>query len=319
MRAPVRPTHDLSVRRSVPALVAVVAIGGVLAAAGPAAADGPLAPGETRTVVIPVPDTWADDAVQVAVTVGGLAEAENDCLDAEADAGDDCSSDVGELAGKLTATVAWGRTDAGSCERGAGAVPLDLSGQATARLTQVAGIDCLQLEMTFPDGESDNVAQSDSLTFALDLVAQGLPDPVGPVRDETNADEQDSGDQDSGEQGSATQDGGPAVSAQGVDGRSGDGQGAGPGVGTVAAGPAVLPVGQDGTVVAQAETGPVLGRVGAEISVGDEGLAVETQAADTSAQALVLAWGTLLVGATALGWAGFVMMMRRRRRKEAGA
>jgi hypothetical protein len=72
-------------------------------------------------------------------------------------------------------------------------------------------------------------------------------------------------------------------------------------------------------VVAQAETGPVLGRVGAEISVGNEGLAVETQAADTSGQALVLAWCSLLVGATALGWAGFVMVMRRRRRKEAGA
>jgi hypothetical protein len=313
MCAPVRPTHDLSVRLSVPALVAVVAIGGVLAAAGPAAADGPLAPGETRTVVLPVPDTWADDAVQVAVTVGGLAEAENDCLDAEADAGDDCSSDVGELAGKLTATVAWGRTDAGSCAPGAGAVPLDLFGQASARLTQVAGIDCLQLEMTFPDGKSDNVAQSDSLTFDLDLVAQGLPDPVGPVRDDTNADEQDAGGQ-----GSATQDGGPVLSVQGGDGQSGDGRGAGSGVGTVAAGPAV-PVGQDGTVAAQAGTGPLLGRVGTKVSVGDEGLAVETQAADTSAQALVLVWGILLVGATALGWAGFVMMMRRRRRKGAGA
>jgi hypothetical protein len=324
MRASLRPTHDPSVRRSVPALVAVMAIGGVLAAADPAAADGPLAPGETRAVVLLVPDTWADDAAQIAVTVGGLAQAENDCLDAEADAGDNCSSDVGELAGKLTATVAWGRIHAGSCEPGAGATLLDLFGQATARLTQVAGVDCLLLEMTFPDGESDDVAQSDSLTFDLDLVAQGLLDPVGPVGDDTNADEQDAdeqdgGDQDGGDQGSATQDGGgPAASAQSIDGQSGDGQGAGPGVGTVAAGPAV-PVGPDGTVGAQAETGPVLGRVGAEISVGDEGLAVETQAADTSGQALVLAWCSLLVGATALGWAGFVMVMRRRRRKEAGA
>jgi hypothetical protein len=326
MRAPVRRTHDPSVRRSVPALAAVLAIGGVLASAGPAAADGPLAPGETRTVVLPVPYTWADDAVQVAVTVGGLAQAENGCLDPEADAGDDCSSDVGELAGKLTATVAWGRTDAGRCEPGAGAVLLDLFGKATARLTQVAGVDCLLLEMAFRDGESDNVAQSDSLTFGLDLVAQGLPDPVGPGGNDTNGDEQASDDQGGDGQGSGTQGSGTQGSGtQGGDGQTaiaqGDagqaaGQDAGPARGVVPAASA----GQDGTAVAQAPAGPVLDRVGAQISVGDDGVAaVETQAASTSIQALVLAWGSLLLGAIALGWAGFVMVMRRRRRKEAVA
>jgi hypothetical protein len=295
MRVPVRRTHDPSVRRSVPALAAVLAIGGVLASAGPAAADGPLAPGETRTVVLAVPDTWADEAVQVTVTVGGLAQAENDCLGPEADAGDDCSSDVGELAGKLTATVAWGRTDAGSCEPGAGAVLLDLFGKATARLTQVAGVDCLLLEMTFPDGESDDVAQSDSLTFGLDLVAQGLPDPVGPGGNDTTTDEQDAGDQ------------------------GDDSEGVGQGGGAVPAASA-LAAGRDGTAVAQAPAGPVLDRVGAQVSVGDDGVAaVETRAAGTSIQALVLAWGSLLLGAIALGWVGFVMGMRRRRRKEAGA
>jgi hypothetical protein len=315
MRAAPRVAHAPRVHRAVPAIAAVLAMTGVFAAAGPAAADDPLAPGQTRAVVVPVPETWAADAVEVTVTAGDLVQVENGCLEPEAEAGDDCSSTVGELAGKLTTAVAWGRTDDDDCVPGGEPAVLDLFGRTTARLTEVSGVDCLLLEMTFADGDTDDVAQSDGLTFDLDLVAQGLPDPVVPGRGDEDTGGRAADGQADGAAGPADQNGGAAI-GQGADAQSAGGQvqGTGPGAGAVAPPVGGVPVAPQ---VARTPAGPVLDRVDAQIAVGNDGVAVETQAAEAFFGDSVLAWGGLLLGAVALGWVGFWMVLRRRRRAEA--
>lgn len=59
--------------------------------------------------------------------------------------------------------------------------------------------------------------------------------------------------------------------------------------------------------------GPMVGRVGAQVSVGPDGVSVETRAADTSLRGMVLAWTSLLLGVIVLGWVAFVLLRRRRR------
>lgn len=308
--------------RSVPAFAAVLAIGSVLGSAAPAAADGPLAPGDSRTIRLTVPETWTA-ALQVDVTAGTLTQVENACLDPEAEAGDDCSSTVGELADQLTGTVTLGVLGSAGCEPGAQSANLDLFGTRTTRLTAEApGVECLFLELTFPDDEGDNLAQSDSLTLGLDLVARDFLDSGEPGGD-AGTDGQIGADEGSGTpdgEGAGTVDP-DTETAQSETGRDGNGrtttdpgeadQAAGSDTGAVAAAAA----GPAGTVVGEAPAGPVLDRVEARVSVGDDGVAVQTQAAETSVRGLVLAWGSLLLGAIALGWAAFVVVMRRRRKK----
>jgi hypothetical protein len=62
-----------------------------------------------------------------------------------------------------------------------------------------------------------------------------------------------------------------------------------------------------------------VGRVGAQVSVGSDGLSVETRAADVSLPGMALAWSSLLLGAIALGWVAFILWRRRRRRTEVAA
>ncbi|MBN1093138.1 hypothetical protein JKP75_11595 [Blastococcus sp. TML/M2B] len=313
-------------RLPVAALAAALTIGGMLSTAAPAAAGGPLAPGGTQTVVVAVPASWAAEATQIAVSIRGLEQAENGCLEVEAEAGDDCSSDVGELAGKLSTTAAWGRAAGATCEPGAAPVPVDLFGAATARLADPGGVQCVLLAMTFLDGDSDNVAQSDTLTFDLVLVAEGPPDSpgttAGGTAGGTGTDVPASGGgQVPGEQGVAPAEGGgqagaaPEVAASGgaappvVGGRAVGG-------GAVAGGAA--PGGPGALVGGGAPAGPELDRVDAQITVGGAGAGVETQAAATSFAALVLAWGAALLALVGLGWMLFLVLRRRRRRAASG-
>jgi hypothetical protein len=296
------------VHRSAPVLAAALAIGSVLASAGPAAADAPLAPGDTRTIQLPVPDKWAA-ARQVDVTVKILTQQENGCLDPERKAGDDCLSDTGELAGQLTGSVTLGLPDGADCKRGPRA-ELDLLGTRTARLTEATpGVRCLFVELTFRHDALNNRAQSDSLSFGLDLVARELPATENPTDVPVSTDGQVDGSAPSNipSGGGGGTDGGDAattsrvVADRAADAGSGD--------------LAPAPVGPVGTVVDQAPEGPVLDRLEAQVSVGDDGVAVQTEAATSSIQAQVLAWGSLLLGAVALGWWAFVVVLRRRRKQ----
>lgn len=319
--------------------------GSTLGATGAAAADGPLAPGQTRTVVLAVPGSWAAQATQVGITALRLEQSENDCLEMEAAAGDDCTSDVGELAGMLEPTVSWGRTVEGECRAGGPAVSLDLFGTTTARLTEVDGVDCILLALAFPHGGSDNLAQSDTLAFGLELVGQGLPDPDD--ADPDDADPDDAADpgapgpdvaQGGGSaggagsagdvtgQGAGTQVTGTLSTGTQVTGATGDGAGQGtgqPGAAPAGVGTAGDRAAGDGTDAAGDDAtddgGPVLDRVEAQVEVGGEGVGVQTRAAGTSLQLLVLAWGGALLGVVGLGWLLFLLVLRRRRRAEAAA
>jgi hypothetical protein len=298
------------VHRSAPVLAAAVAIVSVLASAGPAGADDPLAPGDTRTIQLPMPDKWAA-AQQVDVTVGTLTQQENGCLDPESKAGDDCLPDTGDLAGQLTGSVTLGLPDGAGCQRGQSA-DLSLLGTRTARLTAASpGVKCLFVELTFRDDALNNQAQSDSVTFGLDLVARELPaaeDPAEvPVSTDGQLDERAASDIPTGS-GSATDGRDAATTSRVVTDRAADA-----GSGDLAA----APVGPVGTVVDQTPEGPVLDRLEAQVSVGGDGVAVQTEAATSSLQGQVLAWGSLLLGAIALGWWAFVVVLRRRREKVA--
>lgn len=329
MRVPGRRAHAAPVHRAVPSLIAVLALGGVLATAGPAAADGALAPGGVTTIELAVPQTWSV-ARQVDVTVGRLVQAENGCLGPEERAGDDCTSEVGDLAGQLRATVALGVRRNGRCAPLAAGMELDLFGKGTTRLTTPApGVDCLFVDLTFPDEDvSDNLAQSDTLSFPLALVARDFlatapdtgavgaeetPVPAGPPGDGTPG---------GGVPGGGVPGGGvpggqaPGGAANGgvTDGGAAGGGAAG-GRRPAGAGPAANQ--PPGIVVAAPADpgGPVLDRVDAEVSVGDGGVAVQTRSASQTVQSLVLAWASVLIGAVALGWTFFVLVLRRRRRK----
>jgi hypothetical protein len=332
MRARAAPAQADRVRRSLPALAAVLAAGSVYTSAGPAAADAVLAPGSVQTAVIDVPDDWEDEAMQVDVTVGTLVEAENSCLDPEVEAGDGCStsedtSDTGELARQLTSTVAWGVHDPdGVCQpiTEADAVPLALVLDETAELRGTAGamgVDCLLFELTFGHRTDNNLAQSDTVDIPLTLVARDLADPVeidaaGTDRVETHED----GTEQGSDSGLATRGADDSVrneTARSATAREPDGAAVVPGgAGAVAAAPAA-PLGPAGEVIGQTPAGPVLDRVDARVGVDGDGVTVQTQAAGTSIQGLVLMWGSLLLGGIAMGWAGFVLVARRRKRSAA--
>jgi hypothetical protein len=318
MRARASRTQDAQMRRSVPTLAAAVAAASVFVGVGPAAADTGLAPGRSQAIVVDVPDDWAANAVQVEVTVGTLTQRENDCLEPEVAAGDDCSDDVGELGGKLETTVTWAAGEgcglAGGADRPAG-VRLDLFDGEPVLLTGVTGVKCLVLDLSFPDGDTDNIAQSDSLAFPLTLVAQGLPDPVEPDPVRPDPVDPDAGDVSSppGATGSAPSavDGGATGPGrtQGLDGAQGV---------AVAPGPDAVGdagTGEAGGVVGSPPAGPVVGQLDAQVSVDAGGVDVETQSADNSVRALVLLWSLGLLVAVALGWGWFVLARRRRRRR----
>jgi hypothetical protein len=313
MRARARRTHDRPVRRPNPALLAVLAAAGVIAGAGPAAADGSLAPGQTQTVVVPVPDRWAADADAVAVVVDDLVQLENDCIEPERKAGDDCRDTSGELGDKLVATVAWGTVDGDGCRPAVVMAPLALAGLGgtraeSTRFQHVVGVECLVLNLTFPDGDSDNVAQSDSLTFRLDAVGEEVPGEVVSTVEPEGVDPTPSADGSSGTepQNSANPSSAGAATARGPVARS---AAAGHGARGGTAAPAAE---RAAAVQRRGPAGPMVGRVDAQVSVGADGISVETRAAGTSLPGSALAWSSMLLGAVALGWVAFVLVRRRR-------
>jgi hypothetical protein len=285
-----------------------VAIVSVLASAGPAAADDRFAPGETSTIELPVPGTWSA-ARQVDVTVGTLTQQENGCLDPERKADDDCLPDTGDLAGQVTGSVTLGLPDGAGCKRGPSA-DLNLLSARTARLTAATpGVRCLFVDLTFRHDALNNQAQSDSLTFGLDLVARELPAAESPTDVSVSTDGQvdiSASSNTSAGGGSGTDGDDTASASRVVTDQAAD-----------SGGPTAAPVGPARTVIDQAPEGPVLDRLGAQVSVGEDGVAVQTEAATSSLQGQVLAWGSLLLGATALGWWAFVVVLRRRREKVA--
>jgi hypothetical protein len=48
------------------------------------------------------------------------------------------------------------------------------------------------------------------------------------------------------------------------------------------------------------------------VSVGADGVSVETRAAESSLTGLAVAWSSLLLGGIVLGWVAFVLVRRRR-------
>jgi hypothetical protein len=311
--------HDPSVHRSVPTFAAALAIGSVLASAGPAAADGPFVPGDTRTFQLQVPATWSA-ARQVDVTVASVTQLENGCLDPERKAGDDCLPDAGDLAGQLRGTVTLGLPDGEDCERGQNA-ELALSGTRTARLTASSpGVSCLFVELTFRHDALNNQAQSDSLTFGLDLVARELPT----AEDQTDipAGTDGSVPSDFPARGGSATDGGDTATNPRDDDQDFDGTGTASSDGVDQAADADVgalpaPAGRVGDPVDEVPEGSVLDRFQAQVSVGDDGVVVQTEAAESSVRGPLLAWGSLLLGAVALGWSAFVVVLRRRRKKVA--
>jgi hypothetical protein len=277
-----------------------------------------LAPGDTRTIQIPVPATWAA-ALQVDVTVGSMSQAENDCLDPERKAGDDCESNVGELAGQLTGTVTLGLPDGPDCTP-AQSGELSLLGTRTTRLTAASpGVRCLFVELTLRDDALNNQAQSDSLILGLDLVARDFLAVEGLDVTPTDGPVDRRAPSDNPPGGSSATDGGTSVSDQSASGQDIDNPTTAPRVGAVegadrdSAAVAASQGGPVGIVVKQAPDGPVLDRLEARVSVGDDGVVVQTEAAVSSAQGQVLAWSSLLLGLVALGWSAFVLLRRRRK------
>jgi|tagenome__1003787_1003787.scaffolds.fasta_scaffold20909666_2 hypothetical protein len=280
------------------ALPALVALPALIAAATPAAAGGGLAPGGAERLSVVLPAAWAAQADRLGVSVVHLVQAENECLEPEYAAGDrTCDADGGDLAGQLLVTVAAGTLDGGDCDARGPFVPLDLlNPDAPSRLT-VAGAECLSLEVSFPDGDDDNLAQSDSLTFRIRTVAEG-PDGVTRTSD-TPAPVATPGDV-----------GWVSVGAAGAR--------AGQRGGTTTVGAGQAPVGAAGSSAAAAGAGDTRGNVIGEqtssVDVGGGSVNVRTEAAASSIGDLVLAWGALFLGVVMVGFLLFRWWIMRRRR-----
>jgi hypothetical protein len=281
------------VRRLLPA--AVLAAVGLLAGAGPAMAGDALAPGGSQTLTVRLPGSWVVPARLLDVSVAGLTQFENGCLEPEAEAGDDsCGVEEGDLAQRLVATVAAGRADGDGCRATVSAVPLYLVGRAVSSRLTVDGVQCLIVGLEFPEGASDDVAQSDSLAFDLRVVAEGLADGATAPQIRGGAD-------------SAGGRAAAGVEAANGGTRTGGVAGGAPGNGPAAAPPAIP--GTTSTVVGDMKTAVTIGDTGAA------GAAVRTAAGATWLGGLVVAWGSVLLGAVALGGAAFALLMRRRRRE----
>jgi hypothetical protein len=281
------------------ALPAIVALPALIAAAIPASAAGGLAPGGADLLSVVLPTEWAAQADLLGVSVVGLAQAENGCLELESAAGDrTCDADGGDLAGQLLATVAAGTLHGGECNAPGPFVSLDLlHPDAQSRLT-VAGAECLSLELSFPDGDDDNLAQSDSLTFRLRTVAEG-PDGVPPGRPDATA-------------GVATSEDVGSVSAGRADLSPGQRGGTPP----VGAGQAQVGAGSSRAAVAGAADtrGNVVGVQTSTVGVNGGSTDVQTEAATASIGDLVAAWGALFLGVLMVGFLLFRWWIVRRRR-----
>ncbi|MGY1663364.1 hypothetical protein ACI78Q_19240 [Geodermatophilus sp. SYSU D00705] len=324
-------------RRPLPALGAVLAAAAVLATPGTAMAGGPLAPGSSQTLDVFLPADWASGVDRLGVTVTGLTQLENGCVEPESESGDrSCGAEEGELADFLDATVIGGTTDGKTCRASAtpdDAVTLDLLEGEPSEF-DVDGVNCLVLRLEFGDDESrnpDNWAQSDSIDFTLGVVGReklGGQASAGNAQTTASEDLADVAASDSATSaGSAT---GSATTPRGSTAVAGAPTGAGTAtVGTAVAGgaadgaaaaggatPAGVPAPADAGT-GGAANGPVVGRVDTPVTVDDGGVALATESASTSLAGQVLAWGSLFLGAVVLGGVVFVLARRRRRERAA--
>ncbi|WP_207798569.1 hypothetical protein [Klenkia marina] len=292
------------------------------------ASAGPLLPGGQWATTVDLPDAWADRADQLGVTVAQLRQQEHSCTPPEVRAGDDtCGDDEGELAEQVVASVAAGRYTGGDCEPTTAAQPLDLFGATTSRLT-VTGPECLLVVLDFPDGEDDDLAQSDALGFTLSLVAGGpgggltgggTTGPTTSTNGGTSSGGTTSGGTGSGGSGSGgTGSGGTGSVGSGpgsaTDGSRAGGVAAGQRPGGPTGGQRVDPRSdQTSSAGGAVRGGTVRGDVGsttADVEVGAE--TTETGSTRTVLD-VPLALGALLLGLTALFWVLFLVLRRRRR------
>jgi hypothetical protein len=283
---------------------AVLAVAAVAAGASPAAAAESLAPGDSWSTVVTLPGAWTGPADRLGVAVIDLVQQENGCLPPESQAGDSsCEPEDGELAAQLTATVSAGVLTDGSCVAAGPGAPLSLLDSAVTRLS-VDHVSCLSLLLDFDDagaaGEDDNLAQSDSIAFALRIVAEG-PDGVP-----------DSG----GSPAPVVPDGGTGGPAAVIAPAAAGGVPAGgqPAGGPAAAGRPAVPAPSAGAPASALEpaAGTPLGQVEAQVSLGKETVVVQTESSSTSLTQVIVLWASLLLGTVLVGWLLFLVWRRRR-------
>ncbi|SDX44324.1 hypothetical protein SAMN05660209_00532 [Geodermatophilus africanus] len=316
-------------RRPAAVLGALLTAGAVLLPAGPAAAGETLAPGGSQTLDVALPD-WASRADELGVSVDSLVQFENDCVEPESEAGDEsCGAEDGELADFLDATVAGGTDDGGGCRATSEPVGLDLSGGGDSVFDAV-GVTCLVLALEFPNGGSDdNRAQSDTLTFILDVVGEeqlGDRSAVGDEDGSPGAVLRADPASDGTIPGGATTSGRTAADGtlgEGAAAAAGGGADPADGAGAAGGGTAAAAGTESGRRVggptAEEAGGPagegVVGSMATPVTVDGDGLSTESGSTSLAGQAL--AWGSLFLGAIVLGGLAFVLARRRPRERAA--
>lgn len=273
-------------RRRVSCCLASALTAVVLQAAPAGAADvaGPLVPGASQVVTIRLPAGWAAQADTVAVSVTRLSQEENECLPPEVRAGDStCSAGGGDLAEQLSVDVGPGGLAGDVCQPSTTVQPLDLrAGGETVRLPATRP-ECLAVRLSFPHGADDNLAQSDTLSFDLAVVAAG-PRGVSPGS------------------GTGTDPGAePAVGADAVV--------------QPARGPAGGGTPTAGSTGSTSVSG-VVGSWNSSVEVAAGGPSALTEASSSSPARVALLWAGALMGNVMVG--GLLFMAWRRRRERIG-
>ncbi|MGY1616819.1 hypothetical protein ACI797_08740 [Geodermatophilus sp. SYSU D00691] len=296
----------MSLRRlAVPALI----LPALVATAVPAVAGAGLAPGGDLTITVRLPTAWATQADRLGVSVVDLVQAENDCLEPETAAGDTtCGADEGDLAGQLTAFVTAGQLVDGVCRTSGAREELILTDPDEQAILSVDGAGCLAIDLAFPSDDDDNLAQSDSIRFAVRTLAE-LPGVTPPRSTPSTTAEDDTATTVTGAGGT----GGGGQGATGAQGAAGGPDAAG---GPAAAGTATddTAAAADGTAPVGEGSAPLLGEQTTPVAVDGDSVDVRTQAAETSLGALVLTYGSLFLGVVLLGLVLFLWWSRRRRR-----
>lgn len=296
--APTRDRVGMFPRRLV--VMALLFLSALVGGTPLASAAGGLTPGGTQSFSVSLPATWTAQADRLGVSVVDLVQAENECLEPERKAGDDCRPAGGDLAGQLLVTIAAGTLEDGSCEVSGPYVPLDLLDAEAQAILTVDGAECLAARLDFPHGDDDNLAQSDTISFGLRTVAEGS-DGVSPGPGNTTAQVDSTG----------TAPGGSAGGGNAVRQRVGSGVGTPGRTGTGASGTAP-------SDTAPSETRPsgtgstALGEQTTRVDMSNKALTVETESSASSFGDPVQTWGSLFLGVVALGFAAFLWWSRRR-------
>lgn len=300
-------------------------LGALLAAgttlAGPAAhaapAGAPLLPGGEQRLVVALPGSWVTDVDQLAVSAGALDQREHGCLPPERAAGDtSCGDDEGDLAGQLRAEVAGGVAVGADCRPTGAAEPLSLAEPAVVTRLGVRGADCLVVRLTFPDGADDDLAQGDTLAVALRVVATGPgagPAPAAPGSSSTSSTSSSPSTSSTSSSGSSSSRGQLAVGGtRGAAVPPGGVPVAGPGTvaGELLGGGAPLP-----EAAAPGAGNRAVGSWDGDLTVGADGVRVQTESVAASLGDRVLVWSAVLMGATSLGGLLWVVWRRRRGRR----